>query len=192
MHESLFTPVRFGAFELSSRIVMAPMTRDRAGPDDVPTDLMVEYYRQRASAGLIVTEGVQPSAEGKGYWRTPGIWSQQQVNGWAKVADAVHATLAGGLSDIRMSEPVLDALLDLRAFLFQAVYENERSTAEFGKAAGILSGLWDKVHERPQAFLELRTLEAEGVDAAVFGIGSNLSRARGGRLDSLWQTQCSG
>ncbi|MEN9393138.1 MAG: hypothetical protein RLZZ104_1481, partial [Pseudomonadota bacterium] len=91
MHESLFTPVRFGAFELSSRIVMAPMTRDRAGPDDVPTDLMVEYYRQRASAGLIVTEGVQPSAEGKGYWRTPGIWSQQQVNGWAKVADAVHA-----------------------------------------------------------------------------------------------------
>ena len=91
MHESLFTPVRFGAFELSSRIVMAPMTRDRAGPDDVPTDLMVEYYRQRASAGLIVTEGVQPSAEGKGYWRTPGIWSQQQVDGWAKVADAVHA-----------------------------------------------------------------------------------------------------
>jgi dGTPase len=83
------------------------------------------------------------------------------------VADAVHATLAGGLSDIRMSEPVLDALLDLRAFLFQAVYENERSTAEFRKAAGILAGLWDKVRERPQAFLEPRTLEAEGVDVAA-------------------------
>jgi N-ethylmaleimide reductase len=66
MHESLFTPVRFGAFELSSRIVMAPMTRDRAGPDDVPTDLMVEYYRQRASAGLIVTEGVQPKGKAIG------------------------------------------------------------------------------------------------------------------------------
>lgn len=70
---------------------MAPMTRDRAGPGDVPTELMVEYYRQRASAGLIITEGVQPSREGKGYWRTPGIWSEEQIEGWAKVAAAVHA-----------------------------------------------------------------------------------------------------
>jgi N-ethylmaleimide reductase len=69
---------------------MAPMTRDRAGPGDVPTDLMVEYYRQRASAGLIVTEGTQPSPQGKGYWRTPGIHSEEQVAGWAKVAEAVH------------------------------------------------------------------------------------------------------
>lgn len=91
MHNSLFKPVRLGALELSNRIIMAPMTRDRAGPDDVPTDTMAEYYRQRASAGLIVTEGVQPSPEGKGYWRTPGIWSQQQIDGWAKVAAAVHA-----------------------------------------------------------------------------------------------------
>ena len=72
---------------------MSPMTRDRAGPGDVPGALMVEYYRQRASAGLIVTEGVQPSAVGKGYWRTPGIWSEAQIEGWAKVADAVHAEL---------------------------------------------------------------------------------------------------
>lgn len=70
---------------------MSPMTRDRAGPEDVPSDIMVEYYRQRASAGLIVTEGTQPSAVGKGYWRTPGIWSQAQIDGWAKVAEAVHA-----------------------------------------------------------------------------------------------------
>ena len=70
---------------------MAPMTRDRAGPDDVPNDLMVEYYRQRATAGLIVTEGTQPSAAGKGYWRTPGIHSDAQIEGWRKVADAVHA-----------------------------------------------------------------------------------------------------
>ena len=67
------------------------MTRDRAGPGDVPTDLMVEYYRQRASAGLIVTEGAQPSPVGKGYWRTPGIHSADQVAGWYKVAKAVHA-----------------------------------------------------------------------------------------------------
>lgn len=91
MSNLLFTPVGLGELELANRVVMAPMTRDRAGPGDVPTDLMVEYYRQRASAGLIVTEGAQPSAVGKGYWRTPGIHSPEQVEGWRKVADAVHA-----------------------------------------------------------------------------------------------------
>lgn len=91
MSDSLFSPVALGAIELANRIVMAPMTRDRAGPDDVPTPLMVEYYAQRASAGLIVTEGVQPSAVGKGYWRTPGIHSAAQIEGWRAVADAVHA-----------------------------------------------------------------------------------------------------
>ncbi|WP_406852908.1 alkene reductase [Brevundimonas sp. BH3] len=87
----LFEPVKLGAIALSNSIVMAPMTRDRAGEGDVPTDLMVEYYRQRASAGLIITEGTQPSSAGKGYWRTPGIHTPQQTAGWAKVADAVHA-----------------------------------------------------------------------------------------------------
>jgi N-ethylmaleimide reductase len=95
MLEILFSPIQLGALALRNRIVMAPMTRDRAGPGDVPSDLIVDYYRQRASAGMIVTEGVQPSAAGKGYWRTPGIWSDAQVEGWAKVADAVHAK--GGL-----------------------------------------------------------------------------------------------
>ena len=87
----LFDPVSLGAIALSNRIVMAPMTRDRAGEGDVPTDLMVEYYRQRATAGLIITEGTQPSAAGKGYWRTPGIHTPEQTAGWARVADAVHA-----------------------------------------------------------------------------------------------------
>lgn len=91
MSDDLFSPCRLGDIELANRVVMAPMTRDRAGPGDVPTDLMVEYYRQRAGAGLIVTEGTQPSPTGKGYWRTPGIHSAEQVAGWRKVADAVHA-----------------------------------------------------------------------------------------------------
>ncbi len=91
MRDVLFAPVRLGGIDLANRIVMAPMTRDRAGPGDVPTDAMVEYYAQRASAGLIVTEGVQPSAAGKGYWRTPGIHTPEQVEGWRKVAEAVHA-----------------------------------------------------------------------------------------------------
>ncbi len=91
MTEILFATQRLGAILLSNRIVMSPMTRDRAGSNDVPTDLMAAYYRQRASAGLIVTEGVQPSPAGKGYWRTPGIYSQEQVSAWAKVAEAVHS-----------------------------------------------------------------------------------------------------
>lgn len=87
----IFDPVRLGEIHLANRIVMAPMTRDRAGPGDVPTEVMAQYYRQRAGAGLIVTEGTQPSPAGKGYWRTPGIHSAAQVEGWRKVADAVHA-----------------------------------------------------------------------------------------------------
>lgn len=95
MTKALFTPVALGDLTLRNRVIMAPMTRDRAGPGDVPTAAMVEYYRQRAGAGLIVSEGVQPSPEGKGYWRTPGIHTQEQIDGWARVADAVHAE--GGL-----------------------------------------------------------------------------------------------
>lgn len=96
----LFEPIQLGALALSNRIIMSPMTRDRAGEGDVPTETMVAYYRQRAGAGLIVTEGTQPSAEGKGYWRTPGIHSQQQIDGWAKVAEAVHAE--GGLLSMQL------------------------------------------------------------------------------------------
>lgn len=90
----IFSPVRLGEIELANRVVMAPMTRDRAGPGDVPNDAMIEYYRQRASAGLIITEGTQPCPAGKGYWRTPGIHSEAQVAGWRAVVDTVHA--AGG------------------------------------------------------------------------------------------------
>lgn len=91
----LFDPVRLGALPLANRIVMSPMTRSRAGPGDVPTQLHVAYYGQRASAGLVVSEGVQPSAAGKGYCRTPGLYSPEQVAGWRHVTEAVHD--GGGL-----------------------------------------------------------------------------------------------
>ena len=83
------------------------------------------------------------------------------------VKDVVTDTLAGNLSEIRMSEPVLEAVLELRAFLFDAVYENSIATAEFKKATDILSGLWEKVRERPGDFLDPRTIEAEGLDVAT-------------------------
>lgn len=92
--ERLFSPVQLGAIALANRIVMSPMTRSRAGRQDEPTALHAEYYAQRASAGLIVTEGTQPSPAGKGYCRTPGIYSVPQVDGWRQVTDAVHQ--AGG------------------------------------------------------------------------------------------------
>jgi len=91
----LFSPIRLGAYDLPNRVVMAPMTRNRAGPAEVPTALMATYYAQRASAGLIISEGTQISAQGQGYPGTPGIFSDAQVEGWTQVTAAVHAS--GGL-----------------------------------------------------------------------------------------------
>ncbi|WP_440072933.1 alkene reductase [Pseudomonas fragariae (ex Marin et al. 2024)] len=90
----LFSPVTLGSMELANRIVMAPVTRSRYGEDGVPNELHATYYAQRATAGLIVAEATNISAQGRGYAATPGIWSEQQVAGWRLVTDAVHA--AGG------------------------------------------------------------------------------------------------
>jgi N-ethylmaleimide reductase len=91
---TLFDPVRIGEIGLANRIAMAPLTRNRAAPGQVASALAAEYYRQRASAGLIITEGSQVSPEAQGYLDTPGIHSPEQVAGWRRVTDAVHA--AGG------------------------------------------------------------------------------------------------
>lgn len=87
----LFTPIRLGPYRLPNRLVMAPLTRNRAGPGNVPQDLNVTYYAQRASAGLIITEATQVSPQGVGYPGTPGIHTQAQVAGWKRVTRAVHA-----------------------------------------------------------------------------------------------------
>ena len=85
----LFSKMQLGTIELQNRIVMAPMTRSRA-PDNLPNKLMAEYYGQRASAGLIITEGTSPSPNGLGYARIPGLFSPEQSAGWSKVTHAVH------------------------------------------------------------------------------------------------------
>ncbi len=89
--DQLLSPVQLGALKLNNRMVMAPLTRSRAGEGDAATPMIAEYYRQRASAGLIITEASQISAQGKGYPRTPGIFSEAQIAGWKLVTDAVHA-----------------------------------------------------------------------------------------------------
>ena len=87
----LFTPIKVGPLTLPNRIVMAPLTRSRAGPGNVPTSLSALYYAQRSSAGLIISEATQVAPEGQGYVSTPGIHSAEQVAGWKCVTDAVHA-----------------------------------------------------------------------------------------------------
>jgi N-ethylmaleimide reductase len=94
-NQPLFTPYRIGDLDLPNRIIMAPLTRMRAqSQDHVPTTLQAEYYAQRASAGLIIAEATAISPEGFGWADTPGLWTKEQVRGWRRVTDAVHA--AGG------------------------------------------------------------------------------------------------
>lgn len=87
---TLFDPVQIGDIAAANRIVMAPLTRDRAGPGGVPREMTAKYYRQRASAGLIIAEGTQISPLGQGYLDTPGIHTAAQLTGWRRVTDAVH------------------------------------------------------------------------------------------------------
>ena len=91
---TLFDPVRIGAWALPNRILMAPLTRARAGAERIPNALMAKYYAQRASAGLIFSEATSVTPMGVGYADTPGIWSSEQVNGWKLVTESVHE--AGG------------------------------------------------------------------------------------------------
>src|SRR5579872_387518 len=88
--ETLFDPYQLGPITLKNRIVMAPLTRSRAGAGDAPRELNADYYAQRASAGLIISEATQVSKQGQGYLWTPGIYTTEQGKGWRKVVEAVH------------------------------------------------------------------------------------------------------
>ena len=110
-------------------------------------------------AGILADEGLPANAVG-----VLGRTSSQRIN--TMVTDVVERTLEAGLSEVRMSEPILQATLGLRDYLFEAVYENPEATAEFQKATGILGGLWEKLRERP-GVLDQTTLEEEGLDAAA-------------------------
>lgn len=90
--KNLFSPAQMGILSLPNRVLMAPLTRNRAGSDGVPNEMAQVYYAQRASAGLIVSEATQISAMGKGYLDTPGIYAEAQAESWHKITDAVHAS----------------------------------------------------------------------------------------------------
>lgn len=107
--KQLFEPVKIGGLQLKNRIIMAPLTRCRCDAGNIPSEIMVDYYRQRASAGMIIAEATAVSAMGIGYPNTPGIWSDEQINAWKKITDAVHEE--GGVIVLqiwhvgRMSDP---------------------------------------------------------------------------------------
>ena len=109
--DSLFQPLQIGRTKLKNRIAMAPMTRQRSSLDGVPTDLNVEYYRQRASAGLLISEGIYPSAMGRGYLFTPGLHNNAQRDGWKRVTEAVHGeggAIFGQIMHVgRLSDPLM-------------------------------------------------------------------------------------
>ena len=94
MKDVLWQPIKAGELQLKHRLVMAPMTRNRSTPEGAPTGMNAEYYAQRASMALIISEGTQPSEDGQGYMLTPGLYDDAQIAGWREVTDAVHA--AGG------------------------------------------------------------------------------------------------
>ncbi|MGJ6969030.1 hypothetical protein ACSDR0_44760 [Streptosporangium sp. G11] len=108
---TLWTPTRVGAIDLPHRLAMAPMTRDRSRADGVPTDLNREYYTQRASMALIITEGTQPSPDGQGYLLTPGIYTADHIDGWRAVRgpgsnEEIFNEVASDLRKQRSSPPV--------------------------------------------------------------------------------------
>lgn len=107
---NLFEPYRLADIELKNRVVMAPLTRSRSGVERIPNELMAEYYAQRAGAGLILTEATVVSAQGIGYADTPGIWSDEQVEGWKKITKAVHEKGGRIFSQLwhvgRISDPI--------------------------------------------------------------------------------------
>lgn len=164
----LLNPVKLGAVELKNRIIMAPLTRNRAAEGNVPQDLNVEYYSQRATAGLIITEATQVSPEGVGYPATPGIHSPEQIEGWRKVTDAVHKK--GGKIFIqlwycgRISHPSM--LPDKQTPVSASAIKPQ------GEAV---------TYEGMQAFVEPRALEADEIKLIVdqYRMAANNARAAG-------------
>jgi N-ethylmaleimide reductase len=167
MTTDLFAPYRLGELELANRFVMAPMTRNRAAAGGVPTSLNAEYYGQRAGAGLIVTEGTQPSAVGQGYPGTPGLHTDEQVAGWRLVADAVHArggkVVAQLMHTGRIGHPSITGLQPVAPSAVRAA--GEVFTPEGNQAF---------VEPRALATEELPGVVAEFVDAAQRAIAAGL------------------
>lgn len=182
----LFTPLQIGDLELPNRIIMSPLTRCRAGESRTPNALMLEYYRQRASAGLIITEATSVSPMGVGYPGTPGIWSDAMLEGWKQITEGVHA--AGGRIFLqlwhvgRISDPIyLDGALPVApsAVRPSGHVSLVRPKKEFVTPRALLS-------EEIPAIIEAFRIGAENAKKAGFD-GVEIHGANGYLLDQFLQ-----
>jgi N-ethylmaleimide reductase len=170
--KNLFEEITLGKLKLSNRLVMAPMTRNRAAAGNTPTAMNAEYYRQRATAGLIISEASQVSPEGVGYPATPGIYNQQQVDGWRLVTDAVHQ--AGGHIYLqlwycgRISHP--DLLPDKQTPVAPSAIKPEGETVTF---------------EGMKAFVEPRALTSDEIQAIVSQYKNAAQKAKQAGFDGV-------
>ena len=168
----LFEPVKLGNLSLKNRMVMAPMTRNRAVEGGIPQHINIEYYRQRATAGLIITEASQVSAEGVGYPGTPGIYNDNQVSGWLKITDAVHEE--GGKIYLqlwfcgRISHP--DLLPENKIPVAPSAIKPEGEAVTF---------------EGMKAFVEPKALETEEIKNIISQYNNAAKRAKGAGFDGV-------
>jgi N-ethylmaleimide reductase len=181
----LFTPVQLGALTLDNRVLMAPLTRTRADADHVPTDLMVEHYAQRASAGLIIAEATMAMEGNSAFWREPGIYSEAQVSGWKRVTDAVHAKGGKIFLQIwhggRACHPLLNEGRVPVAPSAMAITNDEVHTPEGKKAYTVPRELAD---EEIPAIIEGFKVAAENAKRAGFD-GVEVHGANGYLLDEF-------
>jgi N-ethylmaleimide reductase len=181
----LFTPVQLGALTLDNRVLMAPLTRTRADADHVPTDLMVEHYAQRASAGLIIAEATMAMEGNSAFWREPGIYSEAQVSGWKRVTDAVHAKGGKIFLQIwhggRACHPLLNGGRVPVAPSAMAITNDEVHTPEGKKAYTVPRELAD---EEIPAIIEGFKVAAENAKRAGFD-GVEVHGANGYLLDEF-------
>lgn len=162
---SVWTPIMVGKMHLSHRLAMAPMTRSRAYPDGTPGALAAEYYSQRASFGLLITEGTQPSEDGQGYLHSPGIYTDDHVAGWQRVTSAVHAK--GGHIFIQLMHVGRMAHPDNTPHHRQSVAP---SAIAPGQKMFTANGLKDAPVPRALSLDELHSIVQEFADAAAYAV----------------------
>jgi N-ethylmaleimide reductase len=171
MHEELFQPLKIGSIDAANRVLMAPLTRARATmPGNVPNAMMAEYYKQRAGAGLIIAEATPVSPRGYGYYSTPGIHTDEQVEGWKLVTDAVHE--AGGR--------IVLQLWHVGRVSHHALQPNNDKPVSSTDVTAQTQTYIDDTYERVQAS-EPRALETDEVPGIVeeFAVGARRARAAG-------------
>jgi N-ethylmaleimide reductase len=182
----LFEPYQLGPITLANRIVMAPLTRNRAVPEDlVPSPLAAEYYGQRASAGLLITEASQVSQQGQGYQDTPGIYSQAQVEGWRKITDEVHKR--GGKIFIQLWHVGRISHVDLQpnhgAPVAPSAIRANTKTFVGGKFADVSEPRALELTEIPGIIADFRKAAANAIAAAFDGV--EIHGANGYLLDQF-------